>query len=122
MPLLIKEEKINDRSDSLILHLEGELDTYSTPEFLEFFNKKVEQGAKNLVIDLSNVSFVSSSGWGALSYALKKCKENLGNLALYNLKGQVKRVYKIMGFMAILKSFEDLDEAVKFVLRDKHDG
>ncbi len=121
MPLLIKEEKINDRSDSLILHLEGELDTYSTPEFLEFFNKKVEQGAKNLVIDLSNVSFVSSSGWGALSYALKKCKENSGNLVLYNLKGQVKRVYKIMGFMAILKSFDDLDEAVKFILRDKYD-
>jgi anti-anti-sigma factor len=119
MPLIIKEEKINDKSDSLILHLEGELDTYSTPEFLEFFNKKVEEGAKSFVIDLSNVGFVSSSGWGALSYALKKCKEKSGNLALYNLKGQVKRVYKIMGFMAVLRAFEDLDEAVKFVLKAK---
>jgi len=117
MPLIIKGEKINHRSDSLVLHLEGDLDTYSTPEFVEFFNKKVEQGVKNFVIDLSQVNFVSSSGWGALSYALKKCKENSGNLALCNMKGQVKRVYKIMGFIAILKSFEDLDEAVKFVLK-----
>jgi anti-anti-sigma factor len=119
MPIVIKEEKINEREDSLIIHLEGELDTYSTPEFVDFFNKKVEQGVKSFVIDLSNVNFVSSSGWGALSYALKKCKEKSGNLALCNLKGQVKRVYKIMGFIAILKAFDDIDEAVKFVLRGK---
>ncbi|MEO0139484.1 MAG: STAS domain-containing protein [candidate division WOR-3 bacterium] len=117
MPIIIDEEKVENGQDAVILHLKGELDTYSSPEFLEEFNKKIEEGVKNFVIDLSGVSFVSSSGWGALSYALKKSREHMGDLVLCNMSGQVKRVYKIMGFRAVLKSFDDLDEAVKFILR-----
>ncbi len=117
MPIIIDEEKVGNSQDTVILHLKGELDTYSSPEFLEEFNKKIEEGVKNFIIDLSGVNFVSSSGWGALSYALKKSREHMGNLVLCNMSGQVKRVYKIMGFRAVLKSFDDLDEAVKFILR-----
>lgn len=117
MPIVVDEERIEGKGDTVILHLKGELDTYSSPEFLEKFNKKVEEGIKNFIVDLSGVSFVSSSGWGALSYALKKSREFMGDLVLCNMNGQVKRVYKIMGFRAVLKSFDDLDEAIKFVLQ-----
>ncbi len=113
MALSIKAE---EAGDVLILKLKGDLDTYTAPEFLEFFQERLKEGRNRFVVDMSEVDFVSSSGWGALSSALKRCKEKGGGLALYGMRGQVKRVYRIMGFRVILKSFDDLREAIKYTL------
>jgi len=113
MPLSIDFKSDNNIT---IIKLAGDLDTYTAPEFLEKFNDYILTGSKLFIIDLSDVNFVSSAGWGALSSSLKKSRENFGDLVLYGMKGQVKRVYKIMGFRAVLKAFDDLDEAVKYLL------
>ncbi len=114
MPLNINFE---ENSGITLIKLSGELDTYTAPDFLESFGERLSTGSRLFIIDLTNVGFVSSAGWGALSSALKKSRENFGELVLYGLKGQVKRVYKIMGFRVLLKSFDDIDEAAKYLLK-----
>lgn len=103
--------------DVLILKLKGELDTYTAQDFLEFFKEQIERGKNRFVVDMSEVTFVSSSGWGALSSAYKKSREKGGNLVLYGLRGQVKRVYRIMGFRVILKAYDDIREAMRQALK-----
>ncbi len=105
--------------DVLIIKLKGDLDTYTAHDFLDFFKKQLERGKNRFVVDMSEVSFVSSSGWGALSSAYKKSREKGGNLVLYGLRGQVKRVYRIMGFRVILKAYDDLREAMAQAMKSK---
>ncbi|NPB04573.1 MAG: STAS domain-containing protein [Thermotogae bacterium] len=103
--------------DVLIIKLKGELDTYTSRDFLEFFQRQLERGKNRFVVDMSDVSFVSSSGWGALSSAYKRSREKGGSLVLYGLRGQVKRVYRIMGFRVILKAYDDIREAIQQALK-----
>ncbi len=105
--------------DVLIIKLKGDLDTYTAHDFLDFFKEQLEKGKNRFVVDMSEVNFVSSSGWGALSSAYKKSREKGGNLVLYGLRGQVKRVYRIMGFRVILKAYDDLREAMAQAMKSK---
>ncbi|NPA80319.1 MAG: STAS domain-containing protein [Thermotogae bacterium] len=105
--------------DVLIIKLKGDLDTYTAQDFLEFFQRHLKGGKNRFVVDMSEVDFVSSSGWGALSSAYKKSREKGGNLVLYGLRGQVKRVYRIMGFRVILKAYDDLREAIRKALSNR---
>lgn len=106
--------------DVLILKLRGDLDTYTAQDFLRFFKEQLDRGKNRFVVDMSEVGFVSSSGWGALSSAYKKSVEKGGNLVLYGLRGQVKRVYRIMGFKVILKAYDDMREAMRQALKRKY--
>ena len=106
--------------DVLILKLRGDLDTYTAQDFLRFFKEQLDRGKNRFVVDMSEVGFVSSSGWGALSSAYKKSVEKGGNLVLYGLSGQVKRAYRIMGFKVILKAYDDMREAMRQALKRKY--
>jgi len=118
-PLMALDLSTVEGGDVLIIKLKGDLDTYTAHDFLEFFKEQLERGKNRFVVDMSEVNFVSSSGWGALSSAYKKSREKGGNLVLYGLRGQVKRVYRIMGFRVILKAYDDLREAMAQAMKSK---
>lgn len=58
-----------------LFRLAGLLDAFSEPAFRKVMTKCVEEGPKNLILDLSNIDFVDSSGLGALVQLFKKAQQ-----------------------------------------------
>ena len=68
----------------------------------EAFNKVIEKGRFNIVLDASEITFVSSAGWWALIRVQKLCKGkalNPGELVLVNLDPKIRESMDLVGMM-----------------------
>jgi anti-sigma B factor antagonist len=68
---------------------------------------------KNVVLDLSQVDFMSSAGLRAILNGLKNCREIEGDLRVAAAQPGVERVLNISGFTSIVKYFEDVNSAAQ---------
>jgi anti-anti-sigma factor len=65
-----------------LFRLTGLLDAFSEPTFRKVIGKCVEEGPNNIILDLSTIDFVDSSGLGALVQLAKQAKGAEGSLQI----------------------------------------
>src|SRR5947208_12473988 len=68
--------------DHTVLEVGGEVDVYTAPRLRERLIELVDGGAKHVVVDLSRVEFLDSTGLGVLVGALKRLRAVDGSLGL----------------------------------------
>ena len=90
----------NRNGDSLILALEGRLDTSTAPE-LEAALKKTMPGIDELIFDLEKLDYISSAGLRVLLFAHKAMSAKKG-LTIRNANELVLEVFKVTGFADLL--------------------
>lgn len=95
-----------------IIKLAGEVDVYTAPDFKDAINKVITDGAKYLVIDLAEVSYMDSSGFGALLSATKRVKPEGGTVNLVYCNEAVERMLRITRLDSIFGLFNDMSCAL----------
>ena len=85
--------------DKLTLALSGRLDTLTAPQ-LEAVIKNELEGAKELVLDLKDLIYVSSAGLRVLLMG-HKTMSKIGSMSLCNVCDDIKEVLTITGFADI---------------------
>lgn len=96
-----------------VLKPSGMLDGTNANKFRQQINQLVQEGVNMILIDLKKVSFMDSSGLGALVLILKTVKASGGQLYLTSINEQVKMLFDLtnMGEMfEIVDSKEELRE------------
>lgn len=93
-----------------VLILKGEVDVYTTPQMKEHLSSLIQQGAKQIVVDLSNVSYFDSTALGALIGALHRLKEHEGNILIAGASARVKRVFEITGLDKVFDMYETIEQ------------
>jgi anti-sigma B factor antagonist len=90
---------LNTRSeaDRTVLEVAGEVDVYTGPTLRDRMSDLLDSGANNLVVDLTKVDFIDSTGLGVLVGALNKAKELGGSLQLICAQERVLKLLRITG-------------------------
>ena len=99
--------------DVSVLSVQGYVDTTTSAELEESLKRLLKKGRFNIVIDLGNVNYISSAGWGIFISEIKSIRENGGDLKLASMIGDVYEVFELLEFQTILQSFDTVEEAVK---------
>lgn len=73
--------------------------------------KRIERGAKKLVLDVSKVDFLDSSGVGMLAVCSGAMKEAAGTIVIAGASGIVKKVLETAGLPRIMGTYPDLASA-----------
>jgi anti-sigma B factor antagonist len=60
--------------------IDGEIDVYTAPQLRERIITLIDGGCTNVIVDLSHVGFIDSSGLGVLVSALRRARERDGSL------------------------------------------
>ncbi|MEE3451445.1 MAG: STAS domain-containing protein [Acutalibacteraceae bacterium] len=94
---------INKRTegDKLTIHIEGRLDTATSPKLAEELKGSLE-GVKNLVFDFTLLEYISSSGLRVLIAAQKQMQKQNGTMVVKNPSELVMEVFEVTGFVDIL--------------------
>lgn len=90
----------NREKETLLLQLEGRLDTTTAPQF-ETVIKEKTSGITDLQIDMEKLEYISSAGLRVLLGAAKKMNKQ-GSMVVRNVNSGVMEVFKITGFTEIL--------------------
>jgi anti-sigma B factor antagonist len=77
------------------LVLRGELDMASAPALEAMLQELCEGGAEELVVDLSQLTFMDSSGLSAILKTRALCEEHLCDLGLIPGRRPVQRVFEL---------------------------
>jgi anti-sigma B factor antagonist len=89
----------------------GSLDASTAAELIEYVTTQISTGYTQLVIDLSQVEFISSAGLRAILVSLKECRREGGDLRLASAQPGTDKVFKLSGFLTIINSYPSVAEA-----------
>ncbi|HBE04018.1 MAG: anti-anti-sigma factor [Spirochaetes bacterium GWF1_41_5] len=106
------EIKTREREGIIIFDITGEIDLYNAPEIKDSIKKQIDQGHKKIIINLENVSYIDSSGIGALISSLSNLKKIGGGLKIINVYDSVKKVFELTKLTSFFQIFNNEDEAV----------
>jgi len=95
-----------------VVQVVGESDVYTAPQLRERLDQEIEAGHYDLVVDLSGVSFMDSTGLGVLVGRLKQIRLNDGSMKLVCAHDRVLKVFVITGLDKVFAIYPTVGEAV----------
>ncbi|NJP09761.1 MAG: STAS domain-containing protein [Leptolyngbyaceae cyanobacterium RU_5_1] len=103
------------KDDYQLFRLTGLLDAFSEPAFRKVLTKCVEEGPRHLILDLSKIDFVDSSGLGALVQLVKKAQSAEGSMQVVSNPRvtQTVKLVRLEQFLSLQPSVETAIENLK---------
>ena len=98
-------------NDIHIVAIAGNLDSTTSPEAQKKLDAVVA-GARKVVLDFSELDYISSAGLRVLLGAAKQLRASGGTLRMFGLNQSVREVFEISGFSAILAVYPTEAEAL----------
>ncbi|MGO9343343.1 MAG: STAS domain-containing protein [Acidimicrobiales bacterium] len=90
----------------------GEIDVYTSPLLQERLVEVLRDGISSIVLDLSAVTFLDSTGLGVLITCLKRCRSAEGDLVLVTAQPNVLKVLEITGLNDVFQVHDSVDDAI----------
>ncbi len=109
------ETAFRDIDGNRVLDVVGEIDVYTAPKFKEAVNSILEAGQMHLVVNMAGVTYMDSSGFGALLSATKRLKPKGGTVSLVKCSSAINRILRITKLDQVFATYEELDEAVQAI-------
>ncbi len=98
----------------LVIKIDGDLDNMATFQYKTKLCEIIKLNQfKQVIIDLSNVTFIDSSGIGLLLGRYNQVKQYGGHLILCGINKQIKKTIQITGIASIIDIYEDGFEQLK---------
>jgi anti-anti-sigma factor len=103
----------SNHKDIAVLTVKGFIDTTTAPEFEKKFLGVLNEKKFKLIVDLKDVNYISSAGWGIFISEIKRIRSQKGDLILVGMNPEVSEVFELLEFNSILKSYPNVDTALK---------
>ena len=97
------------RGATPLLRVRGEVDIYTAPRLKEAVVTALEGGARSLAFDLSSVGFLDSTGLQVLMSAKKRTAERGGDVYIFGVEGQIRRVFTLLSLERIFNLCRETD-------------
>lgn len=89
---------------------EGVLDSTQADKFRSDINDAVQSGASTILVDFEDVTFMDSSGLGALVGAFKSLRAHGGNLCVCSINEQIRILFELTSMDRVFDIFKNQDE------------
>ncbi|MCX7594149.1 MAG: STAS domain-containing protein [Fischerella sp.] len=100
------------RDNYQLFRLTGLLDAFSEPTFRKVLGSKIEEGPKHIILDLSQIDFIDSSGLGALVQLANQAKNAGGTLQIVT-NARVTQTVKLVRLEKFLMLQSSVDAALE---------
>ena len=97
---------------ALILRVSGRVDGDTAPELERTCRQWITPRDANLILDLSDVPYISSAGLSSVLSAGKEIDRQGGRLLLCGLAGRIKQVFEFSGFDSLFPMFDTAEAAL----------
>ena len=94
------------------IKVSGFLDAHTFEQLEEAINKQFAQARFKIIVDLTNVDYISSAGAGVFIAALSEAEENGGKIILLNPTQGVVDVFDLLGLTQLFDVVGSREEAV----------
>jgi anti-sigma B factor antagonist len=104
-----------EESGTNILHIEGEIDLHASPALRAELHQSIQAKTPTLVVDLTGVKYIDSSGLATLVEYVRDSKTFGGKIALFGLQPKVKMVFELVRLNELFSITDSKDSALAAV-------
>ncbi|MCA9743406.1 MAG: STAS domain-containing protein [Deferribacteres bacterium] len=104
--------RVGARRDIALLRVKGYIDTQTCGKMLNVITQVLQDGAHHIIVDMGQVNYVSSAGWGVFVGEIKGIRESGGDLKIVQMLPEVNEVFEMLEFNRILASYDNIEEAI----------
>ena len=106
------ESKFADQSgDVMVVELGGHVDQSNSYQLEKLFDNIIESGCYRVIVDFSNVYYMSSAGWGVFVGEIKRFRDKGGDIKLASMRPEIYEVYQMLEFYHILEDYPSVEAA-----------
>lgn len=95
-----------------VLDISGEIDVYTAPQFKEAVTQVINDGQIDLIVNMSGVTYMDSSGFGTLLSATKRLRPEDGTVNLIACNTAIDRMLRITRLNTVFGTYQTLEEAL----------
>mgnify|MGYP002623263899 FL=1 len=110
--IAMADYKVSSHDQVKIIEIAGRIDPADWKQLKETLDQVTQDPKSFVVIDLSQLTYIASSGFRELFLAARKVKRAEGDMAVCGLQGEIKRVFDLAGVGAALSVYDDQAAAV----------
>ena len=108
----ISQGKVGTRRDIALLNVKGYVDTMTCSILLNQITDNLNAGILHVIVDMAQVNYVSSAGWGVFVGEIKGIREKSGDLKIVQMTPEVYDVFEMLEFNRILSYYDSIEEAI----------
>jgi anti-sigma B factor antagonist len=95
-----------------VLPLEGEIDLHVSPDIAASLDMMIQKKPKQLIVDLSRVTYIDSSGLAVLIRGMQNVQEYGGKFALAGLQETIRIIFEIARLDQVFRIYPDAEAAL----------
>ncbi len=104
---------IKESGEVSIISLIGFLDAHTAPILEQNFVELIKKNCFNIVVDFTDLVYISSAGLGVFMAYIEKIRENNGDIKLSGMNEKVFNIFDLLGFPLLYEIFKTEIEAVQ---------
>lgn len=97
-----------------LITINGRLDSVEAPRLVQAFKAANQRGRYKIVVDMSQLEYMSSAGLRALGDAQHNNKRHHGEVLLVQVPGNIRDALEMVGFADYFHTFKDVNSALDF--------
>jgi anti-sigma B factor antagonist len=98
-----------------VLKIDGKVDSYTSPDLSKAIEDLNNESRFKLVLDMTNLEYMSSAGFRALLVGQRNCKRfNRGEIVLACVPKRIMDALELTGFTPLFKIYDDITSAVGY--------
>jgi len=105
----LKEEQVQGVT---VLQVTGRLDSTTSPALGERLSSILDTSKARLLVDFSQLEYISSAGFRVLLQAAKRAEQNTTKLVLCGVSGKVKQLFDLGGFLDLFSIAGTREEGI----------
>ena len=100
-------------SNTAVIRLAGLLNAHTAPSLKEQISALINSGSSQLVLDLSEVEFIDSSGLAALVSGMKRARTQDGGFSIAGASEDILAVFRLTMLDKVFKFYSTPEEALE---------
>jgi len=99
--------------DVNLIDVKGYLDAHTAPDLENEFNKLIEKKQFKVVVNFSELNYISSAGLGVFMAYVETMREQSGDIKFSNLREDVYSIFDLLGFPVLYEFYKEEKDAIK---------
>lgn len=107
------ELKLRNMSGVTVIEIEGEIDLFHAGKLKKLVTTLFEKNVNRVIINMQKITYVDSSGIGALLHIFSESKKRNLRIFFSNIHGSVKKVIELTKLTGYFPIIDDVEDAVR---------
>ena len=112
---MIEGVGVEQKDGVSIINVQGRIDASNSGQIHEKIMEEVEKGQNNIIVNFSQVAYISSAGLRILIYASKVIDKKSGSFCLCSVNSNIEKIFQISGLIGLFHIHKDVSSSLDVI-------